>query len=431
MTAEVAEQSPRSLLFATRSDSHLVAVTHHHSSSLTWSTFEYHALHVSGVFLAESTGPLLMTFDLEAANELIGKRKSDLTTPRLCLELDAFENNVGQVADGILAAKKSWRPHSNCHKSPHIGQRLSDFGAIGMTCATVSIADVFQNVGTRDVLLTQPPIGAKDLQRVALLARDAKLIVACDHYVQAQAISKVCLAVNATCGVLVEINVGANRAGVRPGRDTRELALAVNQLPGLTLRGVFGNDRHAQLMTDAEVKQPQIEAAHGILAQAKSWFDQKGLRCDIVSVGETSTFQPWLRYETVTEVRAGGAIFGDPYYASLPDVAQYIPALSVLATVVSRPSFDRAIIDAGNNAIRSDRHPTFVSAWPDARIVAHDSEQSILELGPESRELRIGDQVDLSVGDSDLTTMLHDHYVCIRDERVESIWPIMRRGNLL
>jgi len=115
----------------------------------------------------------------------------------------------------------------------------------------------------------------------------------------------------------------------------------------------------------------------------------------------------------------------------MPDADGFAPALTVLATVVSRPAFDRAVLDAGKKAIGNEHHPPLVKGWSDASIVRQCAEHLVLELGTDSRELRIGDQVELIVGHSDLTTMLHDNFFCFRDDRLEAVWPILARGKLV
>ena len=182
---------------------------------------------------------------------------------------------------------------------------------------------------------------------------------------------------------------------------------------------------------DAQQKQSAIDAALGILTATHDVFLKNGLCCDIVSAGGSGSLTQALRCPSLTEIQAGGAIFGDPFYSRMPDAMELNPALTVLTTVVSRPSFDRAVLDAGRKAITAELHAPIVKDWPDAKIVMHSAEHLVLELGSESRELKIGDQVELIVGYSDLTTMLHDQFLCFREDRLESIWPISGRGKLV
>jgi 3-hydroxy-D-aspartate aldolase len=221
-----------------------------------------------------------------------------------------------------------------------------------------------------------------------------------------------------------------NRSGVRPGKDTIELAKGIDQLPGLELAGIMGYEGHVTAITDAESKRLAVEAAMGILAQARNLLHENGLRCDIVSAGGSTSLRQGLFSDVVTEVQVGGAIFGDPYYARMPDAIGCESALTVLATVVSRPSFDRAVLDAGRKAITAEYFPPVVKDLDDARVTRHSAEHIVLELGPNSRELRIGDRVQLVVGYADLTTMLHEDYYCFRNDRLEAVWPITARGKL-
>jgi D-serine deaminase-like pyridoxal phosphate-dependent protein len=357
-----------------------------------------------------------------------GDRKAEVETPSLCVDLSQFEANISCVAAIVRAAGKTWRPHSACHKSPDIANILIREGAIGITCAKVSEAEAFVASGIHEILLAHPPVGVARIHRIANLCRHVSLIVACDHYVQAAALSAECVRQGVTCRALVDINIGMDRTGVRPGRDALELARAIEQLPGLKLAGIMGYEGHAIPIKEVDEKHRQIDAALGILTHTRDVFLKNGLCCDIVSATGTGTLQYALHCDGLTDVQAGGAIFGDPFYTSMPEISGLNPALTVLSTVISRPAFDRAVLDAGRTAITIEHHSSEVKDWSDASLSRQNAEHLALKLGPSSRELRIGDQVELIVGYSGFTTMLHDEYLCFRNDRLEKIWPILSRG---
>ena len=361
----------------------------------------------------------------------LGEHKADTETPSLCLDLSRFDANLKRVATITRAAGKNWRPHAKCHKSPEIAMQQLRQGAIGLTCAKVSEAEVFVSAGIRDILIAHLPVGPGRVRRLAALCQTAIPVVTCDHYVQAEPLSAECVRQGVTCRILVDINIGMDRTGVRPGRDAIELARGIERLPGLQLVGIMGYEGHVMPMKNAEEKRQSIDAAVGILSHSRDVFHKNGLCCEIVSAGGTGSLQQALRCESLTEVQAGGAIFGDPFYTSMPDVDGFEPALTVLTTVVSRPAFDRAVLDAGKKAITAELHSPIVKNWSDAKVVMHSAEHIVLELGPASRVLRIGDQVELIVGYADFTTMLHDQFLCFREDRLESIWPILARGKLV
>ena len=359
--------------------------------------------------------------------ESLGRR---LETPSLCLDLDRFESNLLTMARVVAAHHKHWRPHSKCHKSPEIARQQVDAGAIGITCAKVSEAEVFAAAGVRDILIAHLPVGATRIDRISDLCKIADVIVTCDHSSQAETLASACTQKGLSCRVLVDINIGMNRTGVSPGPDAIELARVIDSLPGLHLAGIMGYEGHAMPLMDADAKQRLIQESLWQLTTSREQFLQAGLCCDIVSAGGTGSLSYAAVCDGITELQSGGGIFGDPFYTRMPGVSGYEPALTVLCTIVSRPTPDRAVLDAGRKAITAENHTPLVKGYPDANVVMHSAEHIVLELGSESRNLKIGDQVELIVGYADFTTPLHNEFLCFRGDRLESIWPIAARGML-
>ncbi|MBS0206508.1 MAG: DSD1 family PLP-dependent enzyme [Planctomycetes bacterium] len=359
--------------------------------------------------------------------EAFGRRQE---TPNLCLDLDRFESNLNHMAQSIAACHKSWRPHSKCHKSPEVARRQIQAGAIGVTCAKVSEAEIFAEAGIRDILIAHLPVGPARVERITNLCKSADVIVTLDHYAQAEPLAAACVQQGVTCRALVDVNIGMNRTGVTPGRDALELARAIDQMPGLKLAGVMGYEGHAMPLMEADAKARTIRESLEILHQSRDQFLQAGLCCDIVSAGGTGSLSYAAEAPGITELQSGGGIFGDPFYTRMPGVSGYQPALTVLTTIVSRPTLDRAVLDAGRKAINGEMHVPLVKQFPDARVIMHSAEHIVLELGPESRNLKIGDQVELIVGYADFTVPLHNEFLCFRDDRLDAIWPIVARGKL-
>ena len=154
----------------------------------------------------------------------IGRRKSELDSPALCIDLDAMERNIQRMAEFVRRGAKNWRPHAKCHKTPAIALAELAAGAIGVTCAKVSEAEVMAAAGVRDILIANMVVGDSKWERLAALCRSANPIVACDHYAQIEPLAAICVRNGVTCRVIVEVNIGLDRVGTRPGRDTVELA---------------------------------------------------------------------------------------------------------------------------------------------------------------------------------------------------------------
>ncbi len=356
----------------------------------------------------------------------IGINKFDLDTPILCIDLDVMEANIGKMAGLMRDCGKQWRPHQKCHKTPAIAWKQIEAGAIGVTCAKVSEAEVMAAGGIRDILIANMIVGAKKLERLVSLCGWADPIAGCDHFAQVEPLAELCRRRGVTCRVLIEVDIGLNRVGIRPGIDTLELAKAIDKLEGVELAGIMGYEGHLLRLPDQDEKRQKINEAMGVLTHCRDMLLQAGLSCDIVSAGGTGSYQMTAECDGPTELQAGGGIFADPMYQL--QCQEY--ALTVLATVVSRPTLERAILDSGRKTINPDIQMPLVKGLPDADVVSLSAEHCELKLGPESRNVQIGDKLELVVGYADFTTVLHDQFHGFRNDRLELVWPILGRGKL-
>ena len=240
----------------------------------------------------------------------------------------------------------------------------------------------------------------------------------------------VCAKNGVTCRVIPEVNIGLNRVGIRPGTDTLQLARGIDKLEGVRLAGIMGYEGHLLQIADQQEKRQKINEAMNVLVQCRDLILAEGLCCDIVSAGGTGSYQITSDCEGVTELQAGGGIFACPHYRTECHLQDLDYSLSVLATVVSRPSKERAILDAGRKSHHPDFHLPVVKGHPDAHAVRVSAEHCELELKGESQNLKIGDKVELVPGYADFTTVLHDQFYGFRGERLEVVWPILGRGKL-
>jgi len=194
--------------------------------------------------------------------------------------------------------------------------------------------------------------------------------------------------------------------------------------------GLMGYEGHAMGLSDDTEKRRVISESLGVLEQCRDQFEKAGLSCEIVSAGGTGSLSYGISSPWMTEFQAGGGVFGDPFYTKMPGVSGYRPALTVLTTCVSRPTLERAVLDAGRKAITAEIHPPVVKDFADAKVIMHSAEHIVLDLGKSSQSIKIGDLIELFVGYADFTTLLHDEFLCFRGDKLEAVWPIVGRGKL-
>lgn len=359
----------------------------------------------------------------------IGLTLDAIDTPALILDLDAFEHNVETMSRRIRERGVQWRPHAKAHKSPAIAHVLKRAGAIGVTVAKVSEAEVMAAGGIDDILIAHLVVGPSKCARLAALQRLADVKATVDHPDQIEPLAAAARAAGTTIGLLVDVNLGMDRTGVGCPETAVALAQQVDRASGLRFDGVMGYEGHTLMIPDRAEKRTAIQSAIGRLRAARSAIEASGLACRIVSAGGTGSYQFSVDEEGITELQAGGGVFACRLYLELCKIAGHRPAISVLASVVSRPAEDRAILDAGRKAMSDYRLSPILKNDSDCPVTGLSAEHATVKVPPDST-LRIGSKVEVIPGYSDFTFVLHDRVIAHRQGRIEAVWPILARGML-
>jgi len=359
----------------------------------------------------------------------VGRPKRELDTPALLLDLPTMDRNIARMAGTFRRAGVGWRPHTKALKTPALAHILLRAGAHGVTCAKLGEAEVMAAGGIRDILIANQIVGDQKIARLVNLLPHADIIVAVDSEQNVRALDAAARAKGVRLRVLVEVNVGMNRAGVEPGDATVRLAGLVHQCEGLRLAGVMAWEAHAVAIADPDEKRRTIHEAVGLLVDSARRCRDADLPIEIVSCGGTGTYAITAEVPGVTEIQAGGGILGDVLYRTRMGV-DHEYALTVLATVTSRPTPTRIICDAGKKTMSSDGAVPEPIGVPHVTRVGLSAEHAKLELSEPDTSIRVGDKVEFVVGYSDTTVHLHDEVYGIRDGRVEVVWPLLGRGQL-
>ena len=353
---------------------------------------------------------------------------ASLDTPALLVDLDLLDANIARISDACRERGIHWRPHIKGNKTPAIVARAIAAGAVGVTCAKLGEAEVMAEAGIRDILIANQIVGPAKIARLLGLREQADPIVAIDDPAHIAALAAGGPNPERPLRIVVEVDLGMNRAGVAPGPAVVALADSVARHPGLRFVGVMGWESHALLLPDPEKEQTVREALARLVATA-DLCRAAGHAVSVVSCGGTGTFPYCVTQPGITEVQAGGVIFGDVHYREhyRIDVAQ---ALTVLAAVTSRPTPRRIILDAGRKAMPPDIAMPAPIRLPPVRDMGFSAEHVTVELTDPSGTPAIGDKVEFIVGYGDMTVFLHEEIVGHRSGTIEAAWPILARGKL-
>ncbi len=360
----------------------------------------------------------------------VGQSETSLDTPCLCLDLDKFTDNARQFAAMCRAKNKLWRPHAKGHKSTEIARRLTALGACGATCAKLGEAEVLAAGGVHDLLIANQLVGPIKLARLMALCRVADPIVTVDHPQQVDDLAAAARAAGVTPRVVVEVNLGLDRAGVEPGPAVTALAERVELAAALRFVGLLGYEGHLMQVEPGEEKASRIRQALALLSGEADRLTRRGWPCPIVSAGGTGSSLTALDCSGITELQSGGVVFMDNFYRENCHIEEFEFALTLWTSVVSRPAPRRAILDAGRKSQHIDLcAPRFLD-FPQLRITQLSAEHCRVEWDGPDDLLQLGQKLRLVPGYADFTTVLHDEFVVTQREQVKAVWPLEARGKL-
>ena len=362
----------------------------------------------------------------------IGMTLAQVDTPALLVDLDAFEANVATLRRRLEAAGVRLRAHAKTHKSVDIARyQIEHGGACGICCQKVSEAEVFVAGGIDDVLVSNQVVAPAKIERLAVLAGQARILVCVDDAGNVDALSAAAVRHGGRLECLVEIDCGANRCGVAPGAAAVALARRIEAAPGLVFAGLQAYQGAAQHIRDYAERGAAIEAAARMTGATVAALQAAGLDCAIVAGAGTGSYPFEAASGIYNEMQCGSYIFMDADYQRVRDadgnfLAEFANSLFVLSGVMSVARPGHAVCDAGLKVMSAESGLPRVFAADDIEYIGISDEHGVLA-DPADR-LRLNDRLRLIPGHCDPTCNLHDWIVALRGDRVEALWPVGARG---
>jgi D-serine deaminase-like pyridoxal phosphate-dependent protein len=349
----------------------------------------------------------------------------DLDTPCVLIDLDKVEANLARAQAYADRHGLRLRPHIKTHKIPELARRQVGLGAVGITCQKLGEAEVMADHGLDDMLITYNLLGRAKLERLAALARRVRVAVTADAETVAEGLGEAARAAGLPpLPVLVECDTGGQRCGVQRPEEALALARAVERLPGLRFGG---------LMTYPARGGTAATAAW--LEEAKHLLARGGLEAATVSTGGSPDLYRAHEVPAATEHRPGTYVYSDRAQAAWGLGTLEDCALRVLATVVSRPTAGRAILDAGSKTLSSDTLGQdgfgHVVGHPGLRIAALSEEHGHAERAEAGASVpALGERVAVIPNHACVVSNLHDVVYGVRGDRVERAFAVAARGRV-
>jgi D-serine deaminase-like pyridoxal phosphate-dependent protein len=234
--------------------------------------------------------------------------------------------------------------------------------------------------------------------------------------------------------VLVDVEVGGRRTGAEPGEPALHLGKLVANERVLNLRGLQGYAGHCAHVVGWAARRKASHKWMKRLMKTRDLFEKHGLPTEIVTGGSTGTFDIDPELPGLTELQSGSYCVMDIDYRRIGAKGgkindQFETALTVLTTVVSRPSAELAIVDGGFKAFSTDRpFPPETVEWPGLEFTWAGDEHGRLTIVDPDRAPRLGDRIEFFPPHCDPTFNLYDQLYAMRGDKVEAVWEIAGRG---
>jgi D-serine deaminase-like pyridoxal phosphate-dependent protein len=358
----------------------------------------------------------------------------DIDTPAVIVDLDKMGQNIRNMAEKTRTYGVGLRPHTKTHKSPWIAHLQLKHGARGISVAKLGEAEVMVNAGIDDILIAYPILGEQKLKRLSRLLDHATISLSLDSIEVAEGLSALGKGKDIRIPIYLEIDTGMGRCGLKPGEEARSLARRIVRMRGVDLIGLLTHAGHGYgAKNEEELQRIGREEGEFLVDLAKSLQKEDGIGIREISVGSTPTARFVIQVPGITELRVGTYVFNDVGQIRVGAASLETCAASILVTVVGRPTPDRAILDGGSKAFTNDRRAGMeeygiIKGRSGLSFVKMSEEHGILRVHEESKDLKIGERLEIIPNHICSCINLCDEIYGVRNGKLEWVIPITARG---
>ena len=338
---------------------------------------------------------------------------SELDTPAVVIDLDIVEANIKRAQDILASHGLNNRPHIKTHKIPALAKKQIEAGAIGITCQKLGEVEVMADAGVADdILLTYNVLGeAKGERLAALIKRLKRMAVVLDNETVAHGLSEAGKRHGVDIRYLIECDTGFGRNGVQSPQAALDLARETMRLPNMQFEG---------LMTFPTAKPEQ-----------RLWLERA---MQLLNGAGSPALKGCGDFPMLTEYRAGTYIYNDVMQVTAGSATWDDCAMTVRATVVSRPTENRAVLDSGSKVMTYEQHYAKgfgrIVQYPQAQVTGFSEEHGIVDLSACAKKPKVGEAVSIIPNHCCVVTNMMDEIYAARKGKVEAVYPVVARGKV-
>jgi D-serine deaminase-like pyridoxal phosphate-dependent protein len=362
-----------------------------------------------------------------------GQPVDELDTPAVLIDLDRVESNIAQLQQTVGRFGVGLRPHIKTHKVPAIAGWQRAAGAVGITSAKLSEAEVFVDAGHDDVVIAYPIFGATKWARAAELAKRCRLTVHVENQLAAEGLDHAAAAAGVQIGIRLEIDTGFHRCGVAPSAGL-DAARELSRLPNLRFDGI--TTHRSAFFPDAGGR--PIEALGReegeLMVEIAETIRTGGIDVPVVVGGSTPTTPSFAGVPGVTEACSGTYVFYDEGMSELGVCSRDQIAFSIMCTVVSVRGRN-VVLDGGSKTFSKDSYSGKPGLFGKAVVgTGHlawlTEEHGGLALGPDDPVPALGSKLACQPMHVCPVVNLTDTLIGVRGGVVEEVFPVAARGRI-
>ncbi|CAB4718270.1 unannotated protein [freshwater metagenome] len=333
--------------------------------------------------------------------------RSFIDTPSLVLDLDIFKNNVNELLAICAEYGVSLQPHAKTHRTPELGLLQQELGCDGLCVAKLGEAEGFAQAGIKKITVAYPILGSAKVERARTLSTSIDLTLAVESVFGAESIGYIFAQNSQVCPVLLIIDCGLGRDGALP-ENAPMIAKAIDAVPGVKVVGIMTHEGIVYGAPDRESMITASKKASEMMVGVANAIREAGVNISRVSMGASASARVAATVPGVNQIRPGIFAFNDLGQIALGNATFETCAVRVLSTVVSRPTADTAVIDAGSKSLSADLLPAkeHRGEYPGHGLIIGKSGWIIDRLSEEHgmltwigegtpKELNIGEQVQI------------------------------------
>lgn len=359
-----------------------------------------------------------------------------IDTPAVLIDYDIMMENLRSMQDKANQYHVNLRPHIKTHRMPELAKLQMNEGAYGITVAKVGEAEVMAEHGLSNIFIANEIVGVSKLERIRALNRKITIRLGVDSKYHIDQLEEVFKDEEKGIEVLIEFEVGENRSGVITDEQLVNLAKYIKTKKKVFLKGIFSHEGHSYKAKSAEdcVKVSTISQERTL--RAANLIRDLGIEIDTVSIGATPSLLHTGIIQGITEIRPGTYIFMDAGQGSgINDYSKC--AATVLTTVISKPTEERVVLDAGAKALTSQNRSEGICATSGYGLVKNTNNIRLSGVFDEHgliydkyfrNFIQIGDKIEVIPNHICPTCNLYDKAYLVSKGQVLKEIPILCRG---